>query len=756
MGILDITSDGVLDLPQVHSDALASRISRVVPSKAFLALDSAAPPAPKIIRNSANTSAVFYFSWEPVQDTRVVGYNIYRAERKTHTHTAERLQFIPQPPDYKRGGLITFQDPKPGARFRYYFVAAVNAAGMESARSAATRAYSDTDLPSEPRSVTAIADDVDPAVSGKEIVVRWEKPAINAEMVTAYLIELNDNENFPDHTQLHTSNFGEVVKDSNELTDVTCTFTPDWVGKTVFLYNEQIDGKHVIASGIIESCTAHSIKLNKPIPIGGIKIPYEIVVPSWEQVLRSASLPALSVTEADSLIPAQQGYSWVVKGLALGSYYVRAMAICPNGFSDFSSPAFGPVELDGLKEGDFDTDLTDKIVSSVNFAVVQGLWEDNTPSAGYVAWEDFKVSYRNNIYTIADGATDKKWIYWDMDNPNVFTGTDDLLAFSEHQMAICMNVDGFHYTQYNPVPRLSGTQFLDGSIPGGKFATDLSVPKIVTTLPVAGTKQGEAVYLTTAKQLYWWTGTRWSNEVPTSALYGTIDTSKLEGTISASKIVGGTLDAGLINVQNLSAGAISTGTLSASFISGGILNAALISVVNLSASSITTGTLDASLIKAGTLDCGLINVSNLSASAIVTGTLDADRISTGSIEIRHLNENVLVSLDPQTAHFSTSSFIQDGSIHTLNLSSIVPEGYRVVVLRFSGQCNGTGLRHFAVRRSGQLYNTNQSLLTFNSPQDWAGMTGDLITMMDSSRRIEYWCTSNGFRQISLTVAIYMF
>lgn len=50
--------------------------------------------------------------------------------------------------------------------------------------------------------------------------------------------------------------------------------------------------------------------------------------------------------------------------------------------------------------------------------------QDNSPSRGSIRWFDMKIIFKGMAFNIKDGSTDKKYIYWSTDNPNIFQGVD--------------------------------------------------------------------------------------------------------------------------------------------------------------------------------------------------------------------------------------------------------------------------------------------------------------------------------------------
>lgn len=67
---------------------------------------------------------------------------------------------------------------------------------------------------------------------------------------------------------------------------------------------------------------------------------------------------------------------------------------------------------------------------------------DNSPSKNRIRWCDMQVVYKDNIYNIEDGFTDKMYVYWDLKSPNVFLSSDSLPY--EYIEIVFINNNGIH------------------------------------------------------------------------------------------------------------------------------------------------------------------------------------------------------------------------------------------------------------------------------------------------------------------------
>ena len=80
------------------------------------------------------------------------------------------------------------------------------------------------------------------------------------------------------------------------------------------------------------------------------------------------------------------------------------------------------------------------------FHWVDGSWSDGTPSGGYVSWTGITVTYNGATYSIPDGNTNSKYIWWDKDNPTTFQTSSTTPSIDPRDDAIiCINLAGKAY-----------------------------------------------------------------------------------------------------------------------------------------------------------------------------------------------------------------------------------------------------------------------------------------------------------------------
>lgn len=83
---------------------------------------------------------------------------------------------------------------------------------------------------------------------------------------------------------------------------------------------------------------------------------------------------------------------------------------------------------------------------------------DNNPAVGFISWSDLHIVYNGTDYTIDDGNTDKKYIFWDYSvSTTVLQTSDTIPVLEEYDFLVFLNKNGTHVT----VPTITT---IDGSL----------------------------------------------------------------------------------------------------------------------------------------------------------------------------------------------------------------------------------------------------------------------------------------------------
>jgi hypothetical protein len=113
---------------------------------------------------------------------------------------------------------------------------------------------------------------------------------------------------------------------------------------------------------------------------------------------------------------------------------------------------------------------------------------NNTPSTGYITWKNVAVVYKDTVCIVADGYTNKRYVYWDATFPNILRTSDTLPALTENIKLMFVNRNGIAFDIRN-AQVIPGDILVDGSITTRHISADgISADVIKTgTLLISGT-----------------------------------------------------------------------------------------------------------------------------------------------------------------------------------------------------------------------------------------------------------------------------
>ena len=98
---------------------------------------------------------------------------------------------------------------------------------------------------------------------------------------------------------------------------------------------------------------------------------------------------------------------------------------------------------------------------------------NNSPSAGYVAWQDVVAIHKNISYNVDNGNSNKKYIWWDYTTPTELQESDTMPALEANDSIFILNDSGTAYLWGDW--RIHGELIVAGSILLTALAT---MPKI--------------------------------------------------------------------------------------------------------------------------------------------------------------------------------------------------------------------------------------------------------------------------------------
>jgi len=137
----------------------------------------------------------------------------------------------------------------------------------------------------------------------------------------------------------------------------------------------------------------------------------------------------------------------------------------------------------GDKVGSRDLNLAHHLLDGFTFT-------NNSPSAGYVAWAGCHIVYKGTNYTITDGNTNSKYIYWAFATPTVFSTSATKPSLGVDDCLIGVNDGGTFYPAIVPGKLYHGSTFVNGTVGTNEIAalavtTGLLADGAVSTAKIA-------------------------------------------------------------------------------------------------------------------------------------------------------------------------------------------------------------------------------------------------------------------------------
>jgi hypothetical protein len=89
---------------------------------------------------------------------------------------------------------------------------------------------------------------------------------------------------------------------------------------------------------------------------------------------------------------------------------------------------------------------------------------NNSPNPGYVAWADVHIVYKGTDHTIANGNTNRKYLYWALATPNTMQTSDTKPNLGIDDVLVGINDNGIFRLLMTPGKMPHGAALLDGTV----------------------------------------------------------------------------------------------------------------------------------------------------------------------------------------------------------------------------------------------------------------------------------------------------
>jgi hypothetical protein len=351
----------------------------------------------------------------------------------------------------------------------------------------------------------------------------------------------------------------------------------------------------------------------------------------------------------------------------------------------YNSNAPLPVDADTTCKLDFDGSLRYK---TTDFQVLH-----NTPSTGYIAWKNVDIRYKDISYNIPDGNTNKRFVWWDYDDPYSLWITDVFPAdMAGDDLLLFLNKNGTAVI----VPT---STILHGDliVPGSILTDHLSANCVTAEKILAGTVQSQHIAAAAIGAAAIAAGAVLTDHLGAGVVVadkicaGAVTTAKLAaGAVTANEIAVGELSAISANLGNVTAG-----TIAADVVVGGMLLGTAPEV------ALYVGTQRDFLIGVGTTESSLADF-NYAIQFTTTGTTEIARVEL-ELDRDGLGADLVMEV--------RSGLLADGSNDGTLLTTIKvpkehipdPKAYWSIPVNVRGLTAGTQY-WLVVRRAGDAVN----------------------------------------------------
>jgi len=251
-------------------------------------------------------------------------------------------------------------------------------------------------------------------------------------------------------------------------------------------------------------------------------------------------------------------------------------------------------------------------------------WTDNSPSTGYVSWNQHKVYWNGNEYVITAGNTNLKYIYWD-NQASSYSASATLPNLTDAGFIIAVNNGGLHELVWNQsiAKKLVGNEMIDNfAVDASKLADAAVTTAKLANAAVDNTKLANLAVDAAKLADSAVTATKIANAAVGSAAIANLAVGTAHianGAITSAKIG----DAQIVNAK-IQDGAISNAKIAdAAITSAKIANAAVGSAAIANAAVGTAHIQDAAIQTAKIADLAVTDakIASLTANKITTGQL---------------------------------------------------------------------------------------------------------------------------------------
>jgi hypothetical protein len=262
----------------------------------------------------------------------------------------------------------------------------------------------------------------------------------------------------------------------------------------------------------------------------------------------------------------------------------------------------------------------------------------------------------------------------------------------------------------------------------------------VTSLPPAGTFEGEKVFNRTDGKLYQWTGSAWKQVVG-----GAEDFADLQGSIAGAQIPDG-----LIDSLKIADDAVTNAKIAVDAVTSDVIAAGAITETEIDSDAITTPKIAAGAITTAKIDAGAVTADEIAANAITSAKIDAGAVTADEIAANAITSAKIdagaVTADEIAANAITTAKIDAGAIVGDKIAANAITGVKISGSTITGdKITANTITGGLLSASGIITNSaqiNNALVTNAKIADAAITTAKIGTGAITNAKIENGTISN--------------
>ena len=237
---------------------------------------------------------------------------------------------------------------------------------------------------------------------------------------------------------------------------------------------------------------------------------------------------------------------------------------------------------------------------------------DNSPAAGSIAWADCNVMYKGTKYTITNGNTSSKYVYWTLaTTPTTFKTSATKPLLSDDDILICVNNNGAHQLVIGEGRMVDGATLLDSSVGSGEIGSGA-----VTTAKIASSAITTGLLASNAVQ---------AGNIASGAI--------TETKIGSGAVTSGKIGSGAIGSTQLASSAVTGTKLASNAVTDAKIASGAVTSGKLASGSVTSTALAAGAVTTTALATGAVNSTQLADGSVIGAKIGAGQIATDKLSI---------------------------------------------------------------------------------------------------------------------------